>query len=43
MATVGPPPRCRLLHELIAVLRDQGLGDFRMHDPSWCRSADAQR
>jgi hypothetical protein len=18
------------------VLRDQGLGDFRMHDPSWC-------
>jgi hypothetical protein len=29
-------------HELIAVLRDQGLGDFRMHDASWCRSVDAK-
>jgi len=24
------------------VLRDQGLGDFRMHDASWCRSVDAK-
>ena len=27
--------RRRVLHELLAVLRDQGLGDFRMHNASW--------
>src|SRR5690242_6182223 len=34
-APAGPVARRRMLHELLAVLRDQGLGDFRMHDASW--------
>jgi hypothetical protein len=34
-APAGPVARRRVLHELLAVLRDQGLGDFRMHDASW--------
>jgi hypothetical protein len=34
--------RRRVLHELIAMLRDQGLGDFRMHDASWCRSVHTE-
>src|SRR6185437_16286822 len=34
-ATGGVAARRRVLHELLAVQRDQGLGDFRMHDASW--------
>jgi hypothetical protein len=29
-------------HELIAVLRDQGLGDFGVHGVSWFRSVDTK-
>ena len=40
-AAAGAAAGRRVPHELIVVLRDQGLGDFRMHDASWCRSVHA--
>jgi hypothetical protein len=41
-AAADPAAGRRILRELIAVMRDQGLGDFRMHDASWCRSVHTE-